>query len=48
MTKVKLTIEMEMHEEDFESLLNHTAVETYRAVSEITKGNIVLGKIEEE
>ena len=45
-TKVKVTIEMELTNEDFSNLDVHL-VEAYRKFSEITKGNITGGKVEE-
>ena len=45
-TKVRVTIDMEIREEDHADLDIHL-VEAYRKFSEITKGNITGGKAEE-
>ena len=45
-TKVRITIDMGIREEDFINLDIHL-VEAYRKLSEITKGNITGGKVEE-
>jgi len=45
-TKVRITIDMDMREEDFMDLDIHL-VEAYKKFSEITKGNITGGKVEE-
>lgn len=45
-TKVRITIDMDMHESDFLDL-DYNLVIAYRKFSEITKGNITGGKVEE-
>lgn len=45
-TKVRVVINMDIREEDFADLDIHL-VEAYRKFSEITKGNITGGKVEE-
>lgn len=45
-TKVRITIDMDIREGDFMDLDIHL-VEAYRKFSEITKGNITGGKVEE-
>ena len=45
-TKVRITIDMDIREEDFNNL-DINLVEAYRKFSEITKGNITGGKVEE-
>ena len=46
MTHVRIVIDMDIREEDFADLDIHL-VEAYRKFSEITKGNITGGKVEE-
>jgi hypothetical protein len=45
-THVRITIDMDIKEDDFADLDIHL-VEAYRKFSEITKGNITGGKVEE-
>lgn len=45
-THVRVVIDMDIKEEDFADLDIHL-VEAYRKFSEITKGNITGGKVEE-
>ena len=45
-THVRIVIDMDMHESDFLDL-DYNLVEAYRKFSEITKGNITGGKVEE-